>query len=104
MILLNLNQKLLNQIFVNILMHLFQLQEIYAVAANNDTDVAFKNCAPILLMKQIFALQCLCTISLNIAIIIQIHQEVYGSLRDEVPAGNADLTNISQSFKYKAAL
>ena len=55
-------------------------------------------------MKQIFALQCLCTISLNIAIIIQIHQEVYGSLRGEVPAGNADLTNISQSFKYKAAL
>ena len=53
--------------------------------------------------QNIFALQCTCVIWWNIAIIIQIHQEVYGSLnkRDEVPANNDDLT---QSFKYKAAL
>ena len=38
-------------------------------------------------------------------IIIRIHQEVYGSLRDDVPANNADLTiDNSLSFKYKAAL
>ena len=38
-------------------------------------------------------------------IIIQIHQEAYGTLRDEVPMNNADLsTDNSQSLKYKAAL
>ena len=37
--------------------------------------------------------------------IIQIHQEVYRSKRDEVSANNADLaTNNSKSFRYKAAL
>ena len=57
--------------------------------------------------QNIFTLQCPCVIWWNIAIIIQIHREVYGSLnkRDEVPANNVDLTvNNSQSFKYKAAL
>ena len=63
------------------------------VAADDNTDVPFKTCAPFLhiqqklmiylLMKQIiFILQCLCTICLNLAIIIQIHQEVYGSLKE----------------------
>ena len=38
-------------------------------------------------------------------IIIQIHQDVYGSLKEAVPATNADSTiNNSQSFKYKAPL
>ena len=63
------------------------------VSANNDTHVAFKSCAPlstckteinnVLLMKQIiFTLQYLYTIWLNTVIIIQIHQEVYGSLKE----------------------
>ena len=42
-------------------------------------------------------------------IIIQIHQEACGCLRDEPPANNADLgvynsNYSSQSFKYKAPL
>ena len=59
-----------------------------------------------LLIKQIiFTLQCLSTIWSNMVTIIQIHQEVYGSKRDEVSANNADLaTNNSKSFRYKAAL
>ena len=39
------------------------------------------------------------------AIIIQIHQEVYGSLEEMFPTGNVYLTiDNSQSFKYKATL
>ena len=87
------------------------------VAANNDTDVAFKNCAPF----------STCTTKINDVFVdeanhIYIAMPMYnlieysdnysdtsGSLwqfkRDEVPANNADLTiNNSQSFKYKAAL
>ena len=42
---------------------------------------------------------------MKIAVIIQIHQEVYGSLSDEVPVNNDDLTiDNSQSFKCKATL
>ena len=54
-----------------------------------------------LLMKQIiFTLQWS-----NMARIIQIHQEVYGSKRDDVSANNADLaTHNSKSFRYKTAL
>ena len=66
------------------------------VNANNDTDVAFKNSEPFstcttklndidfnLLMRQIiFKLQCLCKIWLNIAIIIQTRQEIYGILKE----------------------
>ena len=63
------------------------------VAANNDTDVAFKNGAPFSTCTKkindtfvddanVFILQCLCTIRLNIAIIIQTYQEVYGSLKE----------------------
>ena len=46
-----------------------------------------------------------CAIWLIIVVIIQTHQEVYCSLKDEVSDNNADLTiNNSQSLKYKAAL
>ena len=45
---------------------------------------------------------------MNIAIIIQIHQEIYGKLKEiklKVPANNTDLViNNSQSFKYTTAL
>ena len=43
---------------------------------------------------------------MNTAIIIQIHEAVYGRLKEyEVPTNNADLAiNNSQSFKYKATL
>ena len=58
------------------------------VNTDNNTDVAFKNCAPFsalmfLLMKQIiFTLQCPCTIWSNMVIIIQIHHNVCGSLKE----------------------
>ena len=87
------------------------------VAANNDTDVAFKNCAPF----------STCTTKINDVFVdeanhIYIAMPMYnlieysdnysdtsGSLwqfkRDEVPANNADLIiNNSKAFKYKAAL
>ena len=87
------------------------------VAANNDTDVAFKNCAPF----------STCTTKINDIFVdegnhIYIAMSMYnlieysdnysdtsGSLwqfkRDEVTDKNADLTiDNSQSFKYKAAL
>ena len=87
------------------------------LAADNNTDVAFKNCAPFFT----------CTTKINDMFVdeanhIYIAMPMYnlieysdnysdtsGSLwqfkRDEVPANNADLTiNNSQSFKYKAAL
>ena len=86
-------------------------------AANNNTDVAFKNCASF----------STCTTKVNDVFVdeanhIYIAMPMYnlieysdnysdtsGSLwqfkRDEVPANNADLTiDNSQSFKYKAAL
>ena len=88
-----------------------------SVTAHNDTDVAFKNCAPF----------STCATKINDAFVdeanhIYIAMPMYnfieysdnyshtsGSLwqfkRDEVPAGNADLTiNNPQSFKYKAVL
>ena len=73
--------------------------------ADNNTDIAFKNCAPFstcttklmiyLLMKQIiFISQCLCTSG-----------SLWHFKRDEVPDNNAELTiDNFQSFKYKAAL
>ena len=87
------------------------------VAANNDTDVAFKNCAPF----------STCTTKINDVFVdeanhIYIAMPMYnlieysdnysdtsGSLwqfkRDEVPPNDADLSiDNSQSFKYKAAL
>ena len=87
------------------------------VAANNDTDVAFKNCAPF----------STCTTKINDVFVdeanhIYIAMPMYnlieysdnysdtsGSLwqfkSDEVPANNDELTiNNSEPFKYKAAL
>ena len=87
------------------------------VAAGNNTDVAFENCAPF----------STCTTNINdtfvdkanhIYIAVPMYNlieysdyysDTLGSLwqfkRDEVPADNADLTiNNFQSFKYKAAL
>ena len=87
------------------------------VNADDNTDVVFKNCAPF----------STCTTKINDVFVdeanhIYIAMPMYnlieysdnysdtsGSLwqfkRDEVPAGNADLTiDNSQSFKYKAAL
>ena len=87
------------------------------VAANNNTDAAFKNCAPF----------STCTTKINDIFVdeanhIYIAMPMYnlieysdnysdtsGSLwqfkRDEVPVNNADLTiDGSKSFKYKAAL
>ena len=87
------------------------------VAANNDTDVALKNCA----------LFSTCATEINDVFVDEVnhintaipmytlteysdnYSDTSGSLwqfkRDEVPANNADLTiDNSQSFKYKAAL
>ena len=87
------------------------------VAANNDTDVAFKNCAPF----------CTCTTKVNDVFVdeanhIYIAMPMYNLIeyrdnysdtsgrlwqfkRDEVPNNNANLTtNTPQSFKYKGAL
>ena len=87
------------------------------VTANNNTDVAFKNCAPF----------STCTTKINVlvdetnhiyiamfmynlieykTIIIQIRQEVYASLKEMkllIKMLNLTIDN-SQSFKYKAAL
>ena len=56
-------------------------------------------------MKQIiFTLQCLYTIWLNIVIIIQIHQEVYGDLKEmKFHLIMLNWLDNSQSFKCKAA-
>ena len=85
------------------------------VAANNDTDVAFKNCAPF----------STCTTEINDAFVdeasrIYIAMSMYNLIeysdnysdtsgsfwqfkRDEVPTDNANLSiNNSQSFKYKS--
>ena len=115
LILLNLKQKLLNQVFMIILMHFLVTGNI-TVAANNNTDVAFKNCAPF----------STCTTKINDIFVdeandIYITMSMYnlieysdnysgtsGSLwqfkRDEVPDNNVDLTiNSFQSFKCEAA-
>ena len=62
------------------------------VAANNDTDVPFKNCASFSTCKTVIN-----------------YSDTSGSLsqfkKDEVPANTVDLTiDNSESFKYKAAL
>ena len=85
------------------------------VAADNDTDVAFKNCVPF----------STCTAEINDTFVDKAnhiampmynlieyshnYSDTSGGLwqfkRDDVPAGNVDLTiNNSQSLKYKAAL
>ena len=86
---------------------------ITVVGADDNTKVAFKNCAPfrkcrtaINEMKQnILTLQCLCIIWLNTVIIILILQKVCGSLKRDKIIVNINLTNNnSSSFKYKPNL
>ena len=73
------------------------------VAANNDTNVSFKNCARFSTkINDIF-------VDVNLIEYSDNYSNASGRLwrfkRDEVPAGNADLTtDNSQSFKYKAVL
>ena len=91
-ILLSLKQKLLNKVFVIIPIHFFLVTGNITVAADNDTDVAFKNCTPFSTcttkINDIFAdesnhiyIAMPMYNLLNIAIIIQIRQEVYGNLK-----------------------
>ena len=87
------------------------------VAANNDTDAAFKNCAPfstcITKINDTFVDEAnhihIAMPMYNLIEYSDNYSDTSGSLwqfkRDEVPAFNADLTiNNSQSFKYKAGL
>ena len=91
--------------------------KINAVNAANDTDVAFKICAPFSTCKTVindvsvdraehiyFAMP-----TYNLIEYSDYYSDTWGSWwqfkRDEVPGNNADLSiNNSQSFKYKAAL
>ena len=86
-------------------------------AVNNDTDVAFKNCAPIFTRiaktDDAFADKAnhiyIAMPTYNLIENNDKYSDTSGSLlhfkRDEGPADNADLSiNNSQSFKYKAAL
>ena len=62
-------------------------RNIAVVGANNNTKVAFKNCARFRkyrteINENILILQCQCTICLNRVIIILILQDVYGSLKE----------------------
>ena len=72
-------------------------------AANNDTNVAVKNCAPFSTkINDIFVDVNLIEYSNNCS---NASGRLWRFKRDEVPAGNADLTtDNSESFKYKAAL
>ena len=87
------------------------------VAANNDTDVAFKNCAPFSTCKavinDVFADKVdHIDVAMSMYNLIEFshnYSDTSGSLlefkRDEVRANNADLTiDDSESFKYKGAL
>ena len=91
--------------------------ENITVHAANDTDVAFKNCAPFSTCKtvinDVFVDRTehiyIAMPMYNLIECSDNYSDTAGSLwqfkRDEVPANNADLTiNNSQSFKYKAAL
>ena len=113
---LNVTQKVLNQVFLIILIHLFQLQQT-AVTANDDTYVAFKNCA----------LFSTCKTEINDVFIDDINH-IYIAIRiynlteysenyldtsknlwqfksHEPPVNNVNLAvDSSQSFKYKAVL
>ena len=87
------------------------------VAANNDTDVAFKNCAPFSTcttkINDVFVDEAnhiyIAMPTYNLIEYSDNYSDTSGSLRqfkrDEVPANNANLTiDNSDSFKYKAAL
>ena len=86
------------------------------ITANNDTDIAFKNCAPFSTCKT--EINVVIDEANNIYIAVSMYSlieyrgnysDTSGSLwqfkRDEVPNNNADLTiDNSQSSKYKTAL
>ena len=87
------------------------------VAADNNTDVAFENCAPFSTcatkINDIFVDKAnhiwIAMPMYNLIEYRDNYSDTSGSLwhfkRDEVPSNNADLTiNGSKSFKYKAAL
>ena len=87
------------------------------VAANNDTNVAFKNCAPFSTctkkINDIFVDEAnhiyIAMPMYNLIEYSDNYSDTSGSLwqfkKDEVPANNVDLTvDNSQSFKYKATL
>ena len=87
------------------------------VTGNNNTDVAFKNCAPFSTCKtesnDAFVDEAIHIYNLmpmyNLIEYSDNYSDTSGSLwqfkRDEVPANDADLTvNNSKSFKYKAVL
>ena len=86
------------------------------VTANDNTDVAFKNCEPFSRCKteiNVFIDDAnhiyIAMPMYNLINYSDNYSDTSGSLwqfkRDEVPANNADLTiDNSQSFKYKAAL
>ena len=89
---------------------------IITVDVANDTDVAFKNCAPFSTCKTVINDVLLYRVEdiyietpmYNLIEYSKNYSDTSGRLwqfkRDEVPANNADLTiNNSQSFKYKAA-
>ena len=87
------------------------------VTANDDTDIAFKNCAPFCTCKTVINdvyidganhIHIVMTMY-NLIEYSDNYSDTLGSLWqfkiDEVPANNADFTiNNSQSFKHKAAL
>ena len=87
------------------------------VTANDDTDIAFKNCAPFCTCKTVIN-DVYIDGSNHIHIVMTMYNlieyndnysDTLGSLWqfkiDEVPANNADFTiNNSQSFKHKAAV
>ena len=115
MILLSLKQKLLNQV-CDYSDAFILVTENIAVDANNDADVAFKNCAPfstcVTKINNIFVDEAnhfyIATPMYNLIEYSNNYSDTSGSLwqfqKDEVPANNADLTvDNSQSFKYKAA-
>ena len=87
------------------------------VTGDNDTDVAFKNCASFSACKteinDVFIHEAnhiyIAIPMYNLIEYIDNYSDTSGSLwqfkRDEVPSNNADMTiDNSQSFKYKAAL
>ena len=87
------------------------------VTANNDTDVAFKNCAPFSTCKTVIN-DVFVDEANHIYITMPMHnlmeysnndsdtsRSLWQFKRDEVPANNADLSiDNSESFNYKAAL
>ena len=91
--------------------------ENITVAANNDTDVTFKDCAPFstgaIKINDVFVDEAnhiyIAMPMYNLIECSNSYSDTSGSLwqfkRDEVPDNNADLTiDSSQSFKYNAAL